>query len=456
MRWDAAREYVRGSLWVIPTGCVIGALLLGVLLSQVDVGPNSILAFQGTADDARAMLSGITGTMITVIAVVLGLAVVALQLSSTQFSPRLLRNFLRDRPNQVVLGVLVGTFAYSAGGLFTVGVSAGQRSDEFPRFAVSVAIGLMFLSLTLLVFFAHHLAHSLQVDHIMGVVEQTALRVIRAGEFTSEEEVAPATAWAVPVPAPRSGYVQAVDCRYLLRLAIDRGMTVSLRVHVGEHVVAGTVMAWAWAASSDEPAPAVPVLSAALDHAVRIGFERTLEQDLGLGFRQLADPACKALSPAVNDPYTAIQAIDHLAVLFGALAARPVGDFVGRDGDGAVRLVVPGRRFAEILTITVGLIRRYGAAEPNVVQALLRLLGTCAALAIEDPRRWADIEKQARLLVADAERMIGQPEDLAIVRTQAEKADRVLSDRRAGRLAGALPGGPGPRLGGGKRQQWSS
>ena len=450
MRWDAAREYVRGSLWVIPTACVIGALLFGVLLSQVDVGPDSILAFQGTADDARAMLSGITGTMITVIAVVLGLAVVALQLSSTQFSPRLLRNFLRDRPNQVVLGVLVGTFAYSAGGLFTVGVSAGQRSDEFPRFAVSVAIALMFLSLTLLVFFAHHLAHSLQVDYIMGVVEQNALRVIRRGEFTSEDEVPSPPAWAVSVLTPRSGYVQAVDCHYLLRVATDRRMTLSLRVHVGEHVVAGMEFARAWAASPDEPAPAVPFLSAALDHAVRIGFERTLEQDLGLGFRQLADPACKALSPAVNDPYTAIQAIDHLTVLFGALAARPVGDFVARDGDGSLRLVVPGRRFAEILTITVGLIRRYGAAEPNVVQELLRLLATCVALAIEDPRRWADIEKQARLLVADAERLIGQPEDLVIVRTQAATVDRVLSDRRAGRLTGVAPAGPGPRPGGGR------
>jgi uncharacterized membrane protein len=452
MRWDAAREYVRGSLWVIPTGCVIGALLLGALLSQVDVGPNSILAFQGTADDARAMLSGITGTMITVIAVVLGLAVVALQLSSTQFSPRLLRNFLRDRPNQVVLGVLVGTFAYSAGGLFTVGVSAGQRSDEFPRFAVSVAIALMFLSLTLLVFFAHHLAHSLQVDYIMGVVEQSALPVIRAGVFTSEAERSPPPAWAVSLPARRSGYVQVVDCRRLLRAATDRRVTVALRVHVGEHVVTGTVLAWAWADLPEEPAPSVPLLSAVLDRAVRIGFERTLEQDLGLGFRQLADPACKALSPAVNDPYTAIQAIDHLAVLFGALASRPVGDFVGRDGDGTVRLVVPGRRFVEILTITVGLIRRYGAAEPNVVQALLRLLGTCAALAIEDPRRWADVEKQARLLVADAERLIGQPEDLVVVHAEAQSVDRVLSDRRAGRptRTDQLPAAPGSRAAGGK------
>jgi uncharacterized membrane protein len=105
---------------------------------------------------------------------------------------------VRDRPNQVVLGVLVGTFAYSAGGLFTVGVAGGQRRDVFPRFAVSVAIALMFLSLALLVYFAHHLAHSIQVDSIMLVVEQSALPVICADVFTADEELPTPPPWARP------------------------------------------------------------------------------------------------------------------------------------------------------------------------------------------------------------------------------------------------------------------
>src|SRR4051794_26866650 len=128
MRRDALPEYIRGSLWVLPTACVFVALLLGSLLSLVNVGPDSPLAFQGTADDARSLLSGITGTMVTVIALLLGLAVVALQLSSTQFSPRLLRNFLRDRPNQVVLGVFVGTFAYAAAGCSRWGSPVGSAA----------------------------------------------------------------------------------------------------------------------------------------------------------------------------------------------------------------------------------------------------------------------------------------------------------------------------------------
>jgi len=212
IRRDAWREDSRSLLWLLPMVSVVLALLLGALLSRVPVPPGSPLAFQGMADDARALLIGITGTMVTVIALLLGPAVVALQLSSTQFSPRLLRNFLRDRPNQIVLSVFVGTFAYSTGGLFEVGVSAGQRSDEFPRFAVSIAVVLLFLNLALLVYFADHLAHSLQVDYIMRVVERTTLPVIKNlptdVETRSSSELPPVPPAAMPVPARASRYVQ--------------------------------------------------------------------------------------------------------------------------------------------------------------------------------------------------------------------------------------------------------
>src|SRR6266516_1930400 len=142
IRRDALSEYVRGALWVLPTLSVLAALAAGSLLSAVNIGSRSPLAFQGTPDDARALLIGITGTMVTVIAVLLGLTVVALQLSSTQFSPRILRNVLRDRPNQIVLSAFVATFAYSTAGLYTVGVSGGNRTAEFPRLAVTGACPL--------------------------------------------------------------------------------------------------------------------------------------------------------------------------------------------------------------------------------------------------------------------------------------------------------------------------
>ena len=430
IRRDALSEYVRGSLWVLPTLSVLAALAAGSLLSLVSIGPRSALAFQGTSDDARTLLIGIAGTMVTVIALLLGLTVVALQLSSTQFSPRLLRNFLRDRPNQIVLSAFVATFAYSAAGLYTVGVSGGNRTATFPRLAVSGALVLLFVSLGLLVFFADHLVHSIQVDTIMSTVESSTLGVIRDGLFAVGQDAPEVPSWAVPVASQRSGYVQRVHPDVLLAQAAGHGVCLRLRPRVGEHVVAGTTLAWIWLASPRDPAPDPRAFLPALQVGVRIGFERTLEQDAALGIRQLVDVACKALSPAVNDPYTAVQAVDHLSVIFCALAQRPLGNHVVRNGSEAA-VIVPGRRFPEYLAVMCGLIRRYGSHEPTVAQALLRLLGSCAAVAGDDPERYAAIEEQARLVIADAERGVAQPADLALAHAEAESVRQVVAGRRS-------------------------
>ena len=441
MRRDALSEYVRGSLWVLPTLSVLAALAAGSLLSEVSVGPHSPLAFQGTSDDARTLLIGIAGTMVTVIALLLGLTVVALQLSSTQYSPRLLRNFLRDRPNQIVLSVFVATFAYSAAGLYTVGVSGGTRTGSFPRLAVSGALVLLFISLGLLVYFADHLVHSIQVDAIMRVVERSTVGVIRDGLFPGTRDAPDAPEWAVPIASQRSGYVQSVRPGRLLAGAAGHGVCLRLRPRVGEHVVAGTTLAWIWGASPGDPTPDPQSFVPVLREGVRIGFERTLEQDAALGIRQLVDVACKALSPAVNDPYTAVQAVDHLSVIFCALAQRPLGNHVIRAEDRPA-VVVPGRRFPEYLAVMCGLIRRYGSREPTVAHALLRLLGNCAAVAGDDPERCAAIEEQARIVIADAEREVAQPADLALAHAEA-KAVRQLVARR--RLASHSPNSPEPR-----------
>src|SRR6478735_1499669 len=138
----AVREYVNGSLWVWPGISAVAALLVGFTVSQIDVTPGSPLA------------------------------PLALQLSSTQFSPRLLRKFLRDRANQIVLSVFVATFVYSSAGLYTVGLAAGARVEQFPRLAISGAIVLLFASMAMVVYFADHLAHSIQVDAIGARVEK--------------------------------------------------------------------------------------------------------------------------------------------------------------------------------------------------------------------------------------------------------------------------------------------
>jgi len=430
----AVREYVKGSLWVWPGISAVAALLVGFAVSQINVSEDSALAplaFQGTADDARSLLIIIAGTVVTVIALVLGLTVVALQLSSTQFSPRLLRKFLRDRANQAVLSVFVATFVYSTAGLYTVGLAAGGRTEQFPRLAISGAIVLLFASMAMEVYFADHLAHAIQVDAIGARVEKDTLALLpslRAGE-KGTGECPPA--WAVALLTSRSGYLQSVDPEEILPIARQHQLTVRLRLRVGEHVVAGTVLGWAWSPAPEIPIPDAATLQPVLNQAVRIGFERTLEQDPALGIRQLVDMACKGLSPAVNDPYTAVQAVDHLSVIFCAMATRPLGDTITGDHDRPALLIVPGRRFGDYLSTMCGLIRRYGSAEPTVSLALLRLLENCAAVLPDNSPRWADLDDQADLILADATREIAQPADLLAV--SAATAELRARTRQAGR-----------------------
>ncbi|HEX2362740.1 MAG TPA: DUF2254 domain-containing protein [Jiangellaceae bacterium] len=421
---EVIREYTSASLWVLPTFAGLLALITGTVVSQIDLGPNSPLAFQGTADDARGLLIAISGTVVTVIALVLGLTVVALQLASTQFSPRLLRNFLRDRPIQIVLSLFVATFIYSAAGLFTVGVSSGARVEGFPRLAVSGAMVLLFVSMAAVVFFADHLAHAIQIDAITGRVERGALGAISKDWPGQVEAPYVRPEWAVALTSAYSGYVQTVHLEHLLPVAAQHGVTMRLRRRIGEHVVAGTKLVWIWRPNAADQPPSPEDFRRVVEGAVRIGFERTLEQDVGFSIRQLVDVACKALSPAINDPYTAVQAIDHLSVIFSKLSPRPLGDVVLREGDGVV--ILPGRRFDELLATACGLIRRYGSREPTVLLALFRLLGNCTEFTGGNADRIAAIRTQAELIMAAGERDIAQPADLVALRAGFEALARHL------------------------------
>ena len=422
VRREAVWEYLRGALWVLPTIAVALALGVGYALSQLDVSSTRWFVFQGTPDDARTLLIAISSTLATVIALVLGLTIVALQLASTQFSPRLLRNFLRDRVNQVVLSVFVATFTYSTAGLFTVGVEAGHRAEDYPRLAVSFALALLFVTLLMLVFFVHHLAHSIQIDEIMRSVERSTLRVMER-DLPSQGVTAEPTplppAWAVAVPAYQSGWVQTMHPEVLLPLVRDQDGVATVSTMVGEYVVEGAPLLWLWPPSPDPPSLDPATLRSAMPVAVRLGFERTAKQDVAFGVRQLADIAVKALSPAINDPYTAIQSLEHLGVLLATLVGRPLGNQRLYDETGTLRVVVPGRDLSYYLDLATGQIRRYGCAEPRVDRALLRVLATTGRFC-HDPDDRALIAEHVQLVVEDAERAIPQPADLAPVRAHAD------------------------------------
>ena len=173
------------------------------------------------------------------------------------------------------------------------------------------------------------------------------------------------------------------------------------------------------------PPPATGPFEAVVRGAVRIGFERTAEQDVAFGVRQLADIAVKALSPAINDPYTSIQSLEHLGVVLASLARRPLGSQHLVDASGTLRVVLPGRDFAYYLDLATGQIRRYGCSEPRVVRALLRVLDTTASFCL-DTVDLAHVEAQVRLVLEAAEMSIRQSADLAVVHAEAERVLRRL------------------------------
>lgn len=422
--WEALREYAGGALWVLPSFAALLALVAGYAMSQIRLEEGSFFArfaFQGTADDARTLLTEISGTVVTVIALVLGLTVVALQLSSTQFSPRLLRNFLRDRGTQVVMSVFIATFVYSAAGLFTVGVEQGDRTEDFPRLAISGAIVLLFASLGMVVYFADHLIHSIQIDAITRSVERNTRRALQRQTLTNIVERPPrAPAWATSLACRRTGYVQTIHPELLLPLATKHRVTICLRPRVGQHLVSGTTLAWVWAASADAPAPDRRTYEAAVNSDVRIGFERTLEQDVAFGIRQLIDIASKALSAAINDPYTAVQAIDHLAAVCADLAVRPLGTSTVTDASGEGAVIVPGNTFADYIFFICGLVGRYGARDMTVLMAMIRLLRTCASVVPEGSDRLATLDEAGHRLLEDAEREMARPADLETIRKAVE------------------------------------
>jgi uncharacterized membrane protein len=428
--WD----YLAGALWVLPTISVAAFLLAGAALSRVQVdeaSPWRVLAFQGSAEDARSLLVVVSSTMITVTGLVFALTIVALQIASGQYSPRLLRNFMRDRGTQLVLSVFVGAFAYSTAGLYTVGIQGGGQEPFVPRLAVSGSLALALASVGVLIYFIHHLAHSIQIDTIMSQVDREARRVIdevypdRPGYREPEDHCPDVPLEAVGLPSTRSGYVQAVDPDPLVRTAVRHDLVIVLAKQVGDHVVAGTPIAWAWRRSPGQPPPGAGQLREAVGDAVRVGFERTMVQDVGFGIRRLVDIANKALSPAINDPYTGVQAVHHLSVLLSILAQARLGDWLLRDRDGAVRVAVPRPRFVDYLRLATAQIRRFGAAEPALTRALIQLLRDAGTSAATEDRRQA-CARYIRLVLADAERATRQPADVEAVAADAHAALQAL------------------------------
>lgn len=422
------------SLWFWPTVGVVGAIVAATALTRVSVPPSSWLSewvFAGGAEGARGMLQAVAGSVITVTSLVFSLTVVALQLASSQFSPRLLRTFLVDRGNQLVLTTFLATFAYSLAVLRTIRTGVGDQTDFVPQVAVSVAFVLVMVSVAALVYFIHHITQEIQVDTMMRDVERETRRTIDEVYPTVTGDGGDPVAPEVPSGAAclvsvQSGFMQYVDVDHLTAVAVEHDLVIRLHAAIGQSVAESAPFAWVWRRDGDPVAPDLAeAVQSALRDAVEIGHERMPHSDVALGFRQLVDVAVKAMSPAINDPTTAVHAVAHLTSLICVLATREVGDLVGRDDEGVVRVGVERLDFAGYLDLVCGQIRHVAAGEVHVARALLWMLREVAGSA--GPARRELVRVQADLICSAAERELPHAYDRELVGRSGERVTRALA-----------------------------
>ncbi|MGK2849568.1 MAG: DUF2254 domain-containing protein [Candidatus Limnocylindrales bacterium] len=395
--WASARD----SLWFLPSLWVLGCGALAFILMAVDSAtPNFAsdypLVFGGGAEGARGLLSSIASSMITVAGVTFSITLVALQLASSQFSPRVLRNFMSDRVTQVVLGSFIGTFTYAILVLRSIRTQAVDTETFVPSLSVSVGIVLALVAVGMLVFFIHHMATQIQISTIIATIADETTERIRA-EWREEEEDPDSHDDSVPerpagvVTARRSGNLQLVDHEGLGKVAAELLITVRLEVRSGEWVQEGTALFSVWPSESvgDE-------LADRLSDQLTVGDQRSLEQDAAFGIRQLVDVALRAISPGINDPTSAAECIQRIGQLLVAAGTRRQPESCVHDDDGSLRVLVPQRDFGELVALAFDQVRQYGHGNADVLVTMLETL-YLAASALPSARR-VPLQRQANLI----------------------------------------------------------
>ena len=383
-RLRAIGENVRTGFWAIPAACVVVAVLLALALVQVDraTDGNLRVAFGAGPDGAREVLSAIATSMITFTGLVFTITIVVLQLTSTQFSPRVLRTFLRDRQTQLSLGVFVATFVYAVTVLRTV--SSVDESTFVPALATTIGVGLLFVSVAMFVGYIHHIATAIQVSSIMTAIGAETRRTLEArypagGAARSTPLLAPDDAPSALLPARRPGVVIRLDVEALVRHAAKADVVLRTSLALGDFVPEGAPVLEVLGDAGGLDQPAV-------SKAVTLGQDRSMQQDVAFGFRQLVDIAERALSPGINDPTTAVQALDQLHDLLRRLATRPLRDGLHCDANGRLRLVTPAETFASYAALALGEIEQYGKGAVQVQERIAALKADVAAAAIPEHR----------------------------------------------------------------------
>jgi uncharacterized membrane protein len=375
---------LRSSLWFLPTMFAIGAVALWLgmrAIDDADLVSDLPLGFGGGPEGAREVLSAIATSMIAFTGVVFSVTIVALQLAGSQYSPRVLRNFLRDRRTQAALGSFIATFVYAL--LVLRGVrSAGPDSEsDVPRFSVSMAFVVLAISLVLFVVYVNQIAQSIRASRIVariGDETRGALEHVFADGDEEPEDVVmrvhSTKRTQTVLAADGPGIVEGFDVASLVDLAAEQDVCVEACVMVGDFVATGVPVL------RSEPTADLAD-SDRLRRGVVVGLERTMDQDVRFGFRQLVDVALRALSPGMNDPTTAVQALDQLHDLLRRSVRCPFRSGLHADDAGTVRFVEPLPSWSELLQLAVTEIREASDGQVQVTGRLQDMLDDLADIA---------------------------------------------------------------------------
>lgn len=396
--WDT----LRSGYWFIPAVMALVAIGLSFLGQELDerykfdVQMELPWFFTGGTEGARAVLSVIAGSMITVAGVVFSVTIVALANTSQQFGPRLLRNFLRDTGNQIVLGTFIATFIYCVLTLRTV--SGTENTLFVPHISITIGLLLSLTSLGVLIYFIHHTANMIHVSNVIARVgrelQESIPRLFPEAIGVATDDQPDAIAidnsqiTVMPdsnqqsIEATEIGYVQAIDTVALMNIARTRDIAVRIIRGPGAFVVPGSAIVSVWPSER-----AVPELTVELNEAFILGDRRTPHQEIELFFDELAEIALRALSAAINDPFTAITAIDWISGGLCLLARRRMPPRYRYDQDGSLRVIAPVTSFATIVDSVFGQIRNAGGHHPQLTLKLVDAISTIAPCTSTDEQR---------------------------------------------------------------------
>ncbi|MEV7527127.1 DUF2254 domain-containing protein [Agrococcus sediminis] len=396
-RWDRLWR----PFWVLPMVIVVAAVLAGYLVPELDrlAADELPYVFPGGPNGARDMLGTIAGAMISVTGLVFSITMVVVQLASSQYSPRILGDFLASRTTQVTLGIFAASFTYALTVLRSVIGESGEGGAFVPQLAVTLGFLLVLASVGMFLAFIHHITRSIQVSSIVSSLGDDTLDVVRryfpepsspgarlgTVRWDGEEGLEPQT-----VAAEEHGAVVELDHRGLVAHAAEHDLVLEVLLQVGDAVPEGLPALRVWRLVGSPPLDDERL--APIRRLVAVEQDRVLNQDPALGIRKLVDIAERALSPGINDPTTAVQVLDELHRILRLTVTRAeLPALVSRDG--RLRLVHRPQRVEQLIDLAIAEPLHYGEGSLQVPRRIAAMVDDLLAVALAEHRpaleRWS-------------------------------------------------------------------